>query len=87
MSVNPDLNPLLMSFIMHGTGKDREDVEDLANLVSPEVSLVDFVAVLTEPPCVNPGCNRHRSNFSDECFECRFEPYGSEWEREQMERR
>ena len=36
--------------------------------------------------CINPGCTRPRSNATDECFECRYEPFGSEWQREQRDR-
>lgn len=85
MAENPDLTPILMSWLAHGTGEEPEDIQNLANLVSPDVSLLDFIETLMPSPCVN-GCGRPRSNWSDECFECRFEPYGTEWQLEQMER-
>lgn len=86
MNENPDLNPAVMSWIALGTGEEHEDIQDLANLVDRDISLLDFIHNLKPPPCVNKGCERPRSNFSDECFECRFEPFGSEWQREQEER-
>lgn len=86
MSYNPDLNPSLMSAIARTTGEEPDDIQDLANLVSADVLLTDFLDTLMPDPCVNPGCDRPRSNVSDECFECRFEPFGSEWQREQMDR-
>lgn len=36
--------------------------------------------------CINTGCTRPRSNASEECFECRFSAYGTEWQIEQNER-
>lgn len=36
--------------------------------------------------CINDGCTNLRSNASSECFECRFAPYGTEWQLEQQER-
>lgn len=80
------LNPVMAKAIALTTGKEVDEVNELASIVGPETTLLDFVEVLQEPPCVNPGCNNPRSNFSAECFECRFEPFGSEWQREQEER-
>jgi len=84
--MNPDLNPVVMSAIARVSGEEPEDIQDLANLMDGNVTLADFMQTLVPPPCANEGCDRPRSNVSDECFECRFEPFGSEWQREQMER-
>jgi hypothetical protein len=80
------INPSIARAIAHVTGKEVGEVQEQASIVSRDVRLVDFIEILTEPPCSNAGCNRPRSNYSDECFECRFEPFGSEWQREQEER-
>lgn len=86
MPVPETLNPAFARGLARETGKDLEDVYELAGIVAPNTTLADFLEALSEPECANTGCTRPRSNFSDECFECRFEPFGSEWQREQEER-
>lgn len=59
----------------------------MANITDPE-ALEALIGSAEEvwPECVNKGCHEPRSNATDECFRCRHEPFGTEWQLEQMER-
>ena len=49
--------------------------DEIAYWRSEESTNPDAEIVAVEvAECANPGCTRERSNFSDECFQCRYEP-------------
>ena len=81
------LNPVLTTAIERATGASPEDVHTYLSLEDmSDITLVELIDILNWPECINAGCTRPKSNAADECFECRYEPYGSAWQEEQWER-
>lgn len=83
----PAINPILTAAIVRVTGVTEAEVHDYLSLDGTEgITLVELIDILNWPECINAGCTRPKSNAADECFECRFEPYGSAWQEEQWGR-